>query len=143
MNTRMPLEFSGAHIVVILSTALFIALTTPYSMASVDAQSSQRSSEPATVVDKETALKAHLFHMRAAIDKYYTQKKHYPPRLDSLVNEGYIQAIPIDPFTNSKTSWRLLEAQRSRATMNRTNGIYDVKSGSKAIALDGTKYANW
>jgi len=144
MNTRMPVEFRLARTAVaILCTAVLIALTTPDCVASVDGQSAQPFSERAAVIGKETALKTCLFQMRAAIDKYYIQRKRYPPRLDSLVSEGYIQAIPVDPFTNTKTSWQLLEAKRGQGTANRARGIYDVKSGSKAIALDGTKYANW
>jgi len=144
MSARMRDEFSVArtNAVTLSATVLLIALVTTDPVAFVKAQSAQPS-QSAAVISKETALKTCLFNMRAAIDKYYIQKKHYPPRLDSLVSEGFIRAIPIDPFTNTKTSWRALEEKPDHGTAKRPNGIYDVKSGSKAIALDGTKYANW
>jgi general secretion pathway protein G len=119
---------------------LALVMTRP--VAFVKAQSAQPS-QSAAVISKETALKTCLFNIRAAIDRYYIQKKHYPPRLDSLASEGFIRAIPIDPFTNSKTSWRALKEKPDHETAKRPKGIYDVRSGSQAIALDGTKYASW
>jgi len=37
----------------------------------------------------------------------------------------------------------VLQNSALRFTISAKAGIYDVKSGSEATALDGTKYADW
>ena len=50
---------------------------------------------------------------------------------------------PEDPFTRSTTSWQTTPAEPDPNNPSAEAGIYDVKSGSEATALDGTKYADW
>jgi len=92
---------------------------------------------------KEAALKVALFQMREAIDQYYVDKKRYPKDLGSLVTENYIQRIPTDPLTGRTDSWRTIRAKRAPNQRAAAAGIYDVKSGSKGTALDGTRYSDW
>ena len=54
---------------------------------------------------KEATLHEDLFRMRDAIDQYYADKNKYPPSLEALVDEKYLRAIPIDPITNSSSTW--------------------------------------
>src|SRR6185437_10514691 len=91
---------------------------------------------------REAVLKEDLFRMRDAIDQYYADKGTYPAEINSLVSDGYLRAIPKDPFTNSATSWQTVQSQPDPANPTATPGVYDVKSGSDATALDGTKYSD-
>ncbi len=92
---------------------------------------------------KEAVLKADLFHMRDAIDQYYADKGNYPASLQSLVTDGYLRAIPVDPVTRSADTWTTTPADLDPNSPNASPGIYDVKSGADGVALDGTRYADW
>jgi len=92
---------------------------------------------------KESVLKDDLFKLREAIDQYYADKGKYPESLDSLVSDGYVRKLPDDPITNVSSSWQTVPAEPDPANPTAQPGIYDVKSGSEAMALDGSKYADW
>jgi general secretion pathway protein G len=92
---------------------------------------------------KEAVLKEDLFRLRDAIDQYYADKGQYPSTLDALVTEHYLRSLPEDPFTRSSTSWETVPAEPDPNNPTAEPGVYDVKSGSDATALDGTKYADW
>jgi general secretion pathway protein G len=92
---------------------------------------------------KEAVLKEDLFRLRDAIDQYYADKNQYPAALDALVSEGYLRKVPIDPFTRSADTWQTVPAEPDPNNPTAEPGIYDVKSGSEATALDGSKYADW
>jgi len=92
---------------------------------------------------KEAVLKEDLFRLRDAIDQYYADKGQYPSTLDTLVSDGYLRKLPEDPFTKSTSSWQTVPAEPDPANPTAEPGVYDVKSGSDATALDGTKYAEW
>ena len=95
------------------------------------------------VYAREGVLKEDLFRMRDAIDQYYADKGSYPSTLDALVSDGYVRKIPDDPFTKSNSSWQTVPAEPDPNNPTAEAGVYDVKSGSDATALDGTKYAEW
>jgi len=92
---------------------------------------------------KESVLKDDLFKMRDAIDQYYADKNQWPSTLDALVSEGYLRKLPEDPFTKSASTWQTVPAEPDPNNPSAEVGVYDVKSGSEATALDGTKYADW
>lgn len=92
---------------------------------------------------REAVLKEDLFRMRDAIDQYYADKNKYPSSLDDLVSDGYLREIPVDPLTQSKDTWQTVNAEANVNDTTAIPGIYDVKSGSDATALDGTRYADW
>jgi general secretion pathway protein G len=92
---------------------------------------------------REAVLKEDLFRMRDAIDQYYADKNKYPPALEDLVSDGYLRAIPKDPFTDSATTWQAVPAEPDPNNPVADPGVYDVKSGSQATALDGSRYAEW
>ena len=92
---------------------------------------------------RETVLKEDLFRLREAIDQYYADKNQWPSTLDALVSEGYLRKLPDDPFTKSATTWQTVPAEPDPNNPSAEPGVYDVKSGSEATALDGTKYADW
>jgi len=92
---------------------------------------------------REAVLKEDLFRMRDAIDQYYADRNKYPSSLDDLVSDGYLREIPIDPMTQSKDTWQTVNAEAGVNDTSPIPGIYDVKSGSEASSLDGTRYADW
>jgi general secretion pathway protein G len=92
---------------------------------------------------KEAVLKEDLFRMRDAIDQYYADKAKYPATLQDLVSEKYLRSIPIDPFTNSADTWQTIMAEPDPTNPTADIGIYDVKSGSEAMSMDGSRYADW
>ena len=98
----------------------------------------------------EAALKENLYVLRNCIDQYFTDKGKYPENLEALVDDGYIRKIPVDPFTESDTSW--VEEQAAQSSGNAgapdddpsaQSGIADVHSGATGTALDGTSYSEW
>ena len=91
----------------------------------------------------EAVLKEDLFGFRNAIDQYYADKGHYPGTLDALVSDGYVRKLPEDPFTRSTSSWQTVPAEPDPNHPTAEAGVFDVKSGSDATALDGTKYSDW
>jgi general secretion pathway protein G len=95
------------------------------------------------VNSKEAVLHTDLFRMRDAIDQYYADKAKYPADLQTLVSDGYLRELPLDPFTNSRDTWQLIPAEPDPANPTADIGVYDVKSGSDGTALDGTKYNEW
>jgi general secretion pathway protein G len=92
---------------------------------------------------RESVLKEDLFRMRDAIDQYFADKGQYPSTLDALVSDGYVRKIPDDPFTRSSTTWQTIPAEPDPNNPTAEAGVYDVKSGSDATAIDGSKYAEW
>src|SRR6266478_3458312 len=95
------------------------------------------------IYSRESVLKEDLFRMRDAIDQYYADKGQYPSTLDALVSDGYVRKLPEDPFTHSSTSWQTIPAEPDPNNPTAEAGVYDVKSGSDATAIDGSKYADW
>lgn len=92
---------------------------------------------------KEAVLKEDLFRMRDAIDQYYADKNKYPASLEALVSEKYLRAVPVDPFTNSTDTWQTTQAEPDLSNPGGEIGIFDVKSGTDQVAIDGTNYADW
>ena len=91
---------------------------------------------------REAVLKEDLFRMRDAIDQYFADRNEYPASLDALVSEGYLRSIPDDPFTESNATWQSIMADYDPSNPL-GQGIYDVRSGSQGLAIDGSPYAEW
>jgi general secretion pathway protein G len=92
---------------------------------------------------KEAVLKQDLFHMREAIDQHYADKGKYPVTLEDLVSAGYLRKLPDDPFTGASDTWQTVMSEPDPSNPAEEPGVYDVKSGSEGIALDGTQYNEW
>jgi len=92
---------------------------------------------------REAVLKTDLFNLRDGLDQYYADKGQYPGTLDELVSAGYLRRVPDDPFTTSNTTWQTVASEPDPNNPTAAPGVYDVKSGSDATALDGTKYSDW
>jgi general secretion pathway protein G len=92
---------------------------------------------------REAVLKEDLYRLRDAIDQYHADKGKYPTDLNELVATSYIRRIPVDPITGSAETWQPVQAEADPSNPTAEPGINDVKSGSEAAAMDGTKYAEW
>jgi general secretion pathway protein G len=101
----------------------------------------------------EVVLKNNLHMLRDVLDQYYGDKGRYPVSLETLVKDGYMRAIPIDPITKSSSTWVLVREEADpdhpappSDTDNgddNTPGIVDVHSGATTNSLGGTPYAEW
>ena len=87
---------------------------------------------------KETVLKENLYITRDAIGKYYADKGKYPESLDTLVTDKYLRKVPVDPITESVTTWVIVPPEDPKK-----GNVYDVKSGAQGNASDGTEYSQW
>jgi general secretion pathway protein G len=92
---------------------------------------------------KESVLKNNLFSLRSVIDEYTFDKQKAPQSLQDLVTEGYLRQVPVDPMTNSVESWKII-MEDAMTSVNQTEpGIFDVRSGSDKVSLEGTRYNEW
>ncbi len=91
---------------------------------------------------KETLLHSHLQLMRTVIDEYTFDKKKAPQTLQDLVAAGYLRAIPIDPIMGND-NWRTINEDSLTAVDQTEPGIYDIRSQSDLISLEGTPYSEW
>ncbi|MEN6585109.1 MAG: prepilin-type N-terminal cleavage/methylation domain-containing protein [Sulfuricella sp.] len=87
---------------------------------------------------KETVLRDNLSLTRQALDKYYGDNGKYPDSLDMLVSKKYLRSLPIDPITDSSTTWIIVPPD-----VPEKGGVYDLKSGALGKARDGTEYKDW
>jgi general secretion pathway protein G len=112
--------------------------------------------------EKERRLRADLWEMRDAIDRYKldadrgafqtkVDSQNYPPDLETLVKgvdvQGkkvrYLRKIPIDPMTNT-TEWGMRSMQDDPESDSfGGQSVFDVFTKSQDSALDGTKYKDW
>jgi len=91
---------------------------------------------------KESVLHNNLFTLRSVIDSYTYDKQKAPPTLEDLVSEGYLRQMPVDPMTGSN-QWRTVMEDASQSVNQSEPGIFDVKSNSDKVSLDGTPYSDW
>ena len=97
----------------------------------------------------EATLRADLFTFRSVLDQYKGDKGNYPPDLETLLRDGYIRKIPLDPMTKAQDWVLTMEEEASEPDQTTPSveppkpGIIDVHSASKDKALDGTNYSDW
>jgi general secretion pathway protein G len=98
---------------------------------------------------REATLREDLFTLRSVIDQYHGDKGNFPPDLQTLVTDGYLRKIPVDPMTKSAETWNLTYEEitpdegATAGAEPAVPGITDVHSGSKESGLDGTAYSEW
>ncbi len=92
---------------------------------------------------KESVLRNNLFTLQSMIDEYTIDKQKAPESLQDLVSEGYLRQIPQDPMTGSNQTWKVIMEDTPVGGSTNPPGIFDVKSGSDKIGLDGTAYSDW
>lgn len=88
---------------------------------------------------KESVLQSNLFTLRSVIDQYTYDKESPPQALQDLVAEGYLRQVPIDPFTETSDTWEVISDTGPSGQL----GVFDVRSGSERVSLNGTAYSEW
>src|SRR5690242_9647744 len=131
MRRRLPTAFATGFtlielIVVLTVLALLLTIAVPRYFSHLEKA-------------KEATLKQDLTVMRDAIDKFYGDKGRYPEQLDELVSSRYIRNIPVDPITESTSTWRVIPPVDTEAK----GAVYDVKSGADGKSADGSPYGEW
>lgn len=109
-------------LVVLAIISLLLTIALPRYFSSVDKS-------------REIALKENLQVLRSGIDKYYADKGEYPAALADLVNHRYFRKIPLDPVTESASTWQLLPSADAEKP-----GVADIRSGAKGKTRDGTPF---
>ncbi len=89
---------------------------------------------------REATLRHSLAVVREAIDKYYADQGQYPADLEDLQRRRYLRAVPVDPLTDSASTWVMVPPP---AASGLRGALYDLKSGSAATGHDGTAVATW
>lgn len=84
---------------------------------------------------KEVVLKHNLKMLRLSIDQYRRDRGFSPEELESLVSDGYLRQLPIDPVTDKRDSWQVKRDDAGQ--------LINVHSGSQKNSLQGMPYANW
>jgi len=92
---------------------------------------------------KETVLKDNLRELRRVIDQYTADKKKAPTTLQDLVDAGYFRQLPLDPITQSNSTWETVTDTAVASPDQSDSGIVDLHSGSTAISSEGTIYNTW
>jgi general secretion pathway protein G len=87
---------------------------------------------------KEVVMRENLWIMRDALDKYFGDVGRYPDQLQDLATKKYLRAIPIDPLTETSTTWRVIPPDDPEK-----GGVYDVKSGAEGTTAGGGSYSEW
>lgn len=87
---------------------------------------------------KEAVLKQNLALTRDALEKFHADRGVYPTVLQDLVTEKYLRAVPLDPVTDRSDSWLIVPPADPT-----DGGVYDLHSGAKGRARDGSFYKDW
>ncbi len=88
---------------------------------------------------QEGVLRANLAATRDALDKYFGDTGKYPDSLEQLVQARYLRALPVDPITESATTWIIVPTDRPE----RPGVVFDLHSGAPGKARDGSNYSDW
>ncbi|WP_341888620.1 prepilin-type N-terminal cleavage/methylation domain-containing protein [Variovorax sp. YR752] len=108
--TRPSHGFTMIELVIVMAMlGLLLSLALPQYMATLER-------------GREQVLQSNLATMREAIDKYHGDRGRYPDKLEDLVTQRYLRAIPNDPFTESPTWLVVAPADADKG------GVIDVQS---------------
>jgi general secretion pathway protein G len=105
-------------LVVLAIVALLLTIAAPRYFGSIE-------------VAKQTVLIDNLKSLRAVIDQFHGDTGRYPKDLDELVARRYLRAAPVDPFTESTATWRLIPPEGG------AEGVMNIKSGAQGTLRDG------
>jgi general secretion pathway protein G len=87
---------------------------------------------------KEIVLRDNLRSTRDVIDKFYADLGRYPESLQELVDKNYLRSLPLDPLTESNSTWLLVDVPAGYK-----GSVYGLKSGAPGSSREGKAYAEW
>jgi general secretion pathway protein G len=115
--------FTLIEIMIVMSIiALLLTISLPRYFGSIDKS-------------KNVALKENLRVLRLSLDKFYSDKGRYPQNLEEIVENRYLRSVPMDPVTESPSTWILIPSPDAKIP-----GIADVKSGAQGMSREGVLY---
>jgi general secretion pathway protein G len=118
--------FTLIELLVVLGiVALMLTLAVPRYFPSIDKS-------------KEVVLADNLRNVRQVLDQYYGDTGRYPDTLEQLVEKKYLRAMPVDPVTESETSWIIVPPEDGSK-----GGVYNIRSGAAGNDRSGKPYADW
>ncbi len=92
---------------------------------------------------KEAVLMENLRTTRETIDKFYGDTGHYPDKLEDLVEKKYLRALPVDPITDSNTTWVIVPPENADKESAPKGNVYDIKSGAAGNSRDGRPFGEF
>ena len=118
--------FTLIELLVVLGiVALLLTLAVPRFFPSIDSA-------------KETILADNLRNTRAVIDQFYADTGRYPESLEQLVEKKYLRSVPMDPITESTTTWLIVTPEDA------TKGtVYSIRSGAPGTDRNGKPFSDW
>ncbi len=90
---------------------------------------------------REAVLRENLYRLRDVIDQYQSDRGRYPESLEALVTDGYIRKVPPDPM--SAEPWIEVPPEGDANGGEPLTGVYDVKSSSTQVGMNGVPYSEW
>jgi len=78
------------------------------------------------------------FKKRISVDR-----TGYPLTLDEMVEAKILRRIPPDPMTPTGKWIPRSFSDNTDTSLSDAKDVYDIRSASKAVALDGTTYDTW
>lgn len=122
-RSRSRSGFTLIELLVVLAIiALLLTLAVPRYFQTIDAS-------------KETILTENLHVTRDAIDKFYGDTGRYPDTLAELVDKRYLRAMPVDPITDSTTTWVIVPPDEQFK-----GNVYDIKSSAQGVDRNGQAF---
>jgi general secretion pathway protein G len=126
MQLQHKRGFTLIELLVVLGiVALLLTLAVPRFFPSIDSA-------------KETILADNLRNTRLVIDQYYADTGRYPDSLEQLVDKKYLRSLPVDPLTESNSSWVLVPPEDASK-----GALYSIKSGAPGNDRSGKPYLDW
>lgn len=120
---RKTTGFTLIELLVVLAIiALLLTVAVPRYFQTIDAS-------------KEKILVENLHATRDALDKFYGDTGRYPDTLEELVEKRYLRTMPVDPITDSTTTWVIVPPDDQFK-----GAVYDIKSGAPGNNLDGKPF---
>jgi general secretion pathway protein G len=90
---------------------------------------------------KEAVLRENLYRLRDLIDQFQSDKGKYPETLESLVTDGYLRKLPSDPISGEP--WVEVPPETDSNSGEALTGVFDVKSASTLVGMNGVVYSEW
>jgi len=130
-GSRREFGFTLVELMIVMAIiVILIGIAVPYYQKSV-------------LRARESVLRNNLFTLRQVIDEYAYDRQKAPQSLNDLVSDGYLRGVPVDPMTGNNQSWQVIMEDPNTSASQNEPGIFDVRSGSDKVSLDGTKYGDW
>jgi len=95
------------------------------------------------VRNRENVLQLNLTTMRSTIKQYAKDKQRPPRSLQDLVEAGYFRELPIDPITDSNSSWQPIVENVAVSPGQTLTAVTNLRSGATGISSTGTPYSSW